>query len=235
MKIKAAVISEIGRKRPYSETKPLAIEELELDPPGPGEVLVRVAAAGVRIVGRTCDGFRQADITSARTLGHPLTACPGDIRVTAEQSRQCTFDEGAVFSGEERAGSSVRHREWTGVHVPRGIEHVRECELMNTRQRAALALVRSCDNAFFRCDALCLFPKRCELDPIDALSPCIPLLKHGLVVDACERIAIKRSAGELADFDQGGLDGHKQVLRHRVPQIPAEHCVGQIRIPKFGR
>jgi alcohol dehydrogenase len=47
MKIKAAVISEIGRKRPYTETRPLAIEELELDPPGPGEVLVRVAAAGL--------------------------------------------------------------------------------------------------------------------------------------------------------------------------------------------
>ena len=47
MKIKAAVITEIGRKRPYTETKPLAIEELELDPPGPGEVLVRVAAAGL--------------------------------------------------------------------------------------------------------------------------------------------------------------------------------------------
>jgi len=47
MKIKAAVITEIGRKRPYTETKPLAIEELELAPPGPGEVLVRVAAAGL--------------------------------------------------------------------------------------------------------------------------------------------------------------------------------------------
>jgi alcohol dehydrogenase len=47
MKIKAAVITEIGRARPYTETMPLAIEELQLDPPGPGEVLVRVGAAGL--------------------------------------------------------------------------------------------------------------------------------------------------------------------------------------------
>ena len=33
MKTKAAVLHEIGRPRPYAETRPLLIEELELDPP----------------------------------------------------------------------------------------------------------------------------------------------------------------------------------------------------------
>lgn len=47
MKIKAAVLREMGRPEPYGESRPLAIETLELDPPGPGEVLVRVAAAGL--------------------------------------------------------------------------------------------------------------------------------------------------------------------------------------------
>jgi alcohol dehydrogenase len=32
---------------PYAETRPLAIEEFDLAPPGPGEVLVRVGAAGL--------------------------------------------------------------------------------------------------------------------------------------------------------------------------------------------
>ena len=36
-----------ARRRPYEHSKPLAIEELELDPPGPGEVLVRIKAAGL--------------------------------------------------------------------------------------------------------------------------------------------------------------------------------------------
>ena len=47
MKTKAAVLHEIGRPRPYAETRPLLIEDLELDPPGEGEVLVRIGAAGL--------------------------------------------------------------------------------------------------------------------------------------------------------------------------------------------
>src|SRR6476469_7936135 len=47
MKVRGAVLREMGLEKPYNETKPLAIEELELDPPGPGELLVRVRAAGL--------------------------------------------------------------------------------------------------------------------------------------------------------------------------------------------
>lgn len=47
MKTQAAVLVESGRARPYRDTKPLVIEELELDDPGPGEVLVKVVAAGL--------------------------------------------------------------------------------------------------------------------------------------------------------------------------------------------
>jgi alcohol dehydrogenase len=47
MKIKAAVLSEMGAGRPYADTRPLSIEELVLDPPGAGEVLVKIAAAGL--------------------------------------------------------------------------------------------------------------------------------------------------------------------------------------------
>ena len=47
MKIKAAVLRAMGAPAPYARSKPLSIEEVELDPPGPGEVLVKVAAAGL--------------------------------------------------------------------------------------------------------------------------------------------------------------------------------------------
>ncbi|HEX8168759.1 MAG TPA: zinc-dependent alcohol dehydrogenase family protein [Beijerinckiaceae bacterium] len=47
MKIRAAVLNEMGAPAPYAQSKPLAIEEVELDPPGPGEILVRIAAAGL--------------------------------------------------------------------------------------------------------------------------------------------------------------------------------------------
>ncbi len=47
MRVRAAVLREIARPAPYGESRPLAIEEVELDPPGPGEVLVRIRAAGL--------------------------------------------------------------------------------------------------------------------------------------------------------------------------------------------
>ncbi|MGI9435551.1 MAG: alcohol dehydrogenase catalytic domain-containing protein, partial [Geminicoccaceae bacterium] len=47
MKIKAAVLHEMGAARPYTQSEPVKIETVDLDPPGPGEVLVKVAVAGV--------------------------------------------------------------------------------------------------------------------------------------------------------------------------------------------
>jgi alcohol dehydrogenase len=47
MRIKAAVLHEIGRSRPYAESRPLVLEDLDLDPPGEGEVRVRIKAAGL--------------------------------------------------------------------------------------------------------------------------------------------------------------------------------------------
>jgi alcohol dehydrogenase len=47
VKIRAAVLYEMGLPRPYARSKPLVVEEVELDPPGPGEVLIRVTAAGL--------------------------------------------------------------------------------------------------------------------------------------------------------------------------------------------
>ncbi|WP_345801624.1 alcohol dehydrogenase catalytic domain-containing protein [Microbacterium sp. AZCO] len=47
MRISGAVLTASGAARPYSASRPLEIEELELDPPGPGELLVQVEAAGI--------------------------------------------------------------------------------------------------------------------------------------------------------------------------------------------
>lgn len=45
--IRGAVLEEVGRARPFTDSRPVTISELELDPPGPGEVLVRIEAAGL--------------------------------------------------------------------------------------------------------------------------------------------------------------------------------------------
>jgi alcohol dehydrogenase len=47
MKIRAAVLNKMGAAAPYAQSKPLSIEEVTLDPPGRGEVLVKIAAAGL--------------------------------------------------------------------------------------------------------------------------------------------------------------------------------------------
>jgi alcohol dehydrogenase len=47
MRVRATVLEEMGRPAPYAESRPLALRELELDGPGPGELLVRVRAAGL--------------------------------------------------------------------------------------------------------------------------------------------------------------------------------------------
>src|SRR5215471_12238014 len=47
MKIKAAVLEKMGAATPYEKSKPLAVQAIELDSPGDGEVLVKVAAAAL--------------------------------------------------------------------------------------------------------------------------------------------------------------------------------------------
>ena len=47
MKIRAAVLETLGLPAPYAQSRPLKIREVEIDPPGHGEVRVRVLAAGL--------------------------------------------------------------------------------------------------------------------------------------------------------------------------------------------
>jgi len=47
VKTRAAVLHVVGAPAPYEKSQPLRVEEIEIDPPGPGEVLVRVRAAGL--------------------------------------------------------------------------------------------------------------------------------------------------------------------------------------------
>ena len=42
MKCRAAVLNKMGAPRPYMKSKPITIEEIELDEPGDGEVLIKM-------------------------------------------------------------------------------------------------------------------------------------------------------------------------------------------------
>ncbi len=45
IRMRAAVLREIGLPAPYEQSRPLSIEEVELDGPGAGEILVRIPPA----------------------------------------------------------------------------------------------------------------------------------------------------------------------------------------------
>lgn len=47
MRMRAAVLRDCGKPRPYAESRPLMVEEVELDPPKKGEALVQIKAAGL--------------------------------------------------------------------------------------------------------------------------------------------------------------------------------------------
>src|SRR5215203_4199682 len=85
MKIRAAVLSAMGAERPYAQSKPLTIEEVELDPPGPGEVLVKIAAAGLCHSDLSViDGNRPRPMPMA--LGHEAAGVVEELGPAAEAS-----------------------------------------------------------------------------------------------------------------------------------------------------
>lgn len=47
MKIRAAVLEEMGLPTPYAQSRPLKVQEVDLEGPSAGEVLVRIVAAGL--------------------------------------------------------------------------------------------------------------------------------------------------------------------------------------------
>src|SRR5262247_2874682 len=47
MKIRAAVLNAMGAALPYAKSRPLSIDDIDLEGPGHGEVLVKMAAAGL--------------------------------------------------------------------------------------------------------------------------------------------------------------------------------------------
>src|ERR1700737_770253 len=45
--MKAAILNEMGCSRPYANSRPLVVEDVDLDPPGPGELLIKIKATGL--------------------------------------------------------------------------------------------------------------------------------------------------------------------------------------------
>lgn len=131
MQIRAAVLYEQGKPRPYADSTPLVIESVELDPPGADEVLVEIRAAGLchsdlssiegvrqralpMVIGHEAAGIVRdvgANVTEAVPGQHVVTSfvspCGGCDACRGGRPNLCEThwnarSSGALLSGERR-------------------------------------------------------------------------------------------------------------------------------------
>jgi Zn-dependent alcohol dehydrogenase len=94
MKTKAAVLHQMQLERPYSVSKPLKIEEVELDPPGVNEVVVKIKAAGLCHSDLSViDGNRPRPLPMA--LGHEAA---GEVVELGEGVKSLKVGDHVVFA-----------------------------------------------------------------------------------------------------------------------------------------
>lgn len=145
MKITAALLTAMDAARPYRETQPLAITELDLDPPGPGELLIRIDAAGlchsdlsvingdrprplpmalgheatgiVEQLGSEEPGFAVGD----RVVLSFLPQCGGCIRCLSGEAYLCARGAASNGAGQMLSGGCRLHRGGDDVHHHLGV------------------------------------------------------------------------------------------------------------------
>lgn len=94
MKVRAAVLREMGLPAPYAQSQPLQIRNVTLDGPGPGELLVRVRAAGLCHSDLSViDGSRPR--VMPMVLGHEAA---GEIVETGPDTPGFTAGDAVVFA-----------------------------------------------------------------------------------------------------------------------------------------
>jgi alcohol dehydrogenase len=103
MKTRAAVIYNMGQPVPYANSKPLVIEEVEIESIGPGEVLVEVAGAGLCHSDLSViDGSRPRFMPMI--LGHEAS---GIVREVGPSVQDLKPDDHVVFSFVPMCGRCV--------------------------------------------------------------------------------------------------------------------------------
>lgn len=101
MKTRAAVLRQMGADKPYKTSQPLRIEEVELDPPGHGEILVKVRAAGLCHSDLSVmDGNRPRPLPMA--LGHEAA---GEVLEVGDGVTDLEVGDHVVFSFVPSCGS----------------------------------------------------------------------------------------------------------------------------------
>lgn len=103
MKTRAAVIYDLGKASPYATSRPFIIEDITLDAPGPGEVLVELVSAGLCHSDLSViDGSRPRPMPMV--LGHEAA---GIVREVGPGVSQLRRDDHVIFSFVPMCGHCV--------------------------------------------------------------------------------------------------------------------------------
>ena len=133
MKVKAAVLRQPGQPAPYAQSLPLAIETVELAPPGPGELCVRVLAAGLCHSDLSViDGSRPRPmpmVLGHEAAGEIVELGADDTRLSSRRSR------GLLFHSELRPLRTLCQRPRTALRTGSG----GQCRRHVARRRKTLA------------------------------------------------------------------------------------------------
>ena len=106
MRTCAAVLYESGKPRPYARSAPLVIEDLELESPQTGEVLVELVGAGLCHSDLSAiDGSRPWPVPMV--LGHEAS---GIVREVGPGVSDLQADDHVVFSYVPMCGRSMSMR-----------------------------------------------------------------------------------------------------------------------------
>ncbi|WPD18557.1 zinc-dependent alcohol dehydrogenase family protein [Thermaerobacter composti] len=145
MKTRAAILLEMGRPRPYAESRPVVVDEVELEEPGYGEVLVELKAAGIchsdlsvvdgsrprptpMVLGHEAAGIVRATgpgVTAVQAGDHVVFTfvpmCGRCTYCTSGRPALCDLGNAANARGELLRGGRRFHRHGQPVHHHLGV------------------------------------------------------------------------------------------------------------------
>lgn len=127
MKVRAAVLREMGLKPPYAESKPISIEELTLDPPQKDELLVEIKAASLCHSDLSViDGSRPRPLPMA--LGHEAA---GIVREVGENVTEFSVGDHVVCIFVPTCGNCTPCKEGRPALCENGAKSNTEGTLLN--------------------------------------------------------------------------------------------------------
>jgi alcohol dehydrogenase len=177
---RAAVLRAAGAERPYAKSRPLAIETVQLPPPGEGEVLVQIRAASIchsdlsvvngdrRWPLPIVPGHEAAGVVAA--IGHGVTSVTGGDRVALIFLTQCgtcaRCVEGKPFLCERGTQANREGRLITGgprlslagqpVHHHMGLSAFAEYALVSEKSLVKIPLeLGFVEASLFGCAVMC--------------------------------------------------------------------------------